>query len=110
MDPLQLTISAYRVGDRIEAVADNTIDALYPSTYQVFHQDIADRLTHVFLSFSSTYPRPALLRVCKDRAVPGLDLYRAPLSAGPGSSAPAPAPTALAPSTTARTRPDTVST
>src|SRR5260370_919893 len=49
MDPLQLPIAPYRVYYRIKAIPDDTIDALYPSLYQVLYKDISDRLTHVFL-------------------------------------------------------------
>jgi len=53
MDPLKLTTSPYRIDDRIEAISDDTVDALYPGLYQVFYKDITDRLTHVSLLFLS---------------------------------------------------------
>jgi hypothetical protein len=53
MDPLQLPIAPYRVYDRIQAISDDPIDALYPGLYQVLYKDISDRLTHVSLLFLS---------------------------------------------------------
>src|SRR5438552_4171359 len=70
MDPLKLTISPYRVYDRIQAIPDDTIYALYPSLYQVLYKDITDRLTHVSL-LPSFYPAHAqgLISSCCDGCV-----------------------------------------
>ncbi len=85
MDPLKLTISPYRVYDRIQAISDDTIDSLYPSIYQLLYKDITDRLTHVSLLLSF-YPAHAqgfiIMRAADCQQAPAFTRLIAPATTG----------------------------